>query len=82
MMTEVEVILENSTDASDYWKAVGQDRSTLCFLIYRSHIRTEGDIVAHNSTAEAIAESVLVLTASSNRTHMISIFHAVYNDEP
>ncbi|KAG1894481.1 uncharacterized protein F5891DRAFT_1255179 [Suillus fuscotomentosus] len=82
MMTEAEVILENSTDASDYWKAVGKDRSTLRFLIHRSHIRTEGDIVAHNSTAEAIAESVLALIASSDRTHMISIFRAVYNDEP
>jgi hypothetical protein len=82
MMTEAEVILENSTDASDYWKAVGQDRSTLRFLIHRSHIRTEGDIVAHSSTAEAIAESVLALTASSDRTHMISIFRAVYNDKP
>jgi hypothetical protein len=82
MMTEAEVMLENSTDASDYWKAVGQDRSTLRFLVHRSHIRTEGDYVAHNSTAEAIAESILALTASSDRTHMISIFRAVYNDEP
>lgn len=82
MMTEAEVILQNSTDASKYWKAVGQDRSTLRFLIHRSHIRTEGDIVAHNSTAEAIAESVLALTASSDRAHMITIFRAVYNNEP
>ncbi|KIK31932.1 hypothetical protein CY34DRAFT_19431 [Suillus luteus UH-Slu-Lm8-n1] len=77
LMTEAEVILENSPDASDYWKAVGQDRSTLRFLVHRSHIRTEGDIVAHNSTAEAIAESVLALTASSDRTHMISIFRSL-----
>jgi hypothetical protein len=82
MMTEAEVKLENSTDASDYWKAVGKDRSTLRFLIHRSHIRTEGDVVAHNASAEAIAESVLALSASSDRTQMISIFRAVYNDEP
>jgi soluble cytochrome b562 len=82
MMTEAEVILQNSTDASEYWKAVGQDRSTLRFLIYRSHIRTDGDIVAHTSTEEAIAESVLALTALSDRAHMITIFRAVYNNEP
>jgi hypothetical protein len=31
MMTEAEVILENSTDASDYWKAVGQDVQLFAF---------------------------------------------------
>jgi FtsZ-binding cell division protein ZapB len=82
MMTEVETILRDSNDPSEYWKAVGQDRSTLRLLIHRNHIRTYADIAAHSSTEQHIAESVLALAAPSDRTHMTAIFCAVFNKEP
>jgi hypothetical protein len=82
MMTEVETIFRDSNDPSEYWKAVGQDRSTLRLLIHRNHIRTYADIAAHSSTEQHIAESVLALAAPSDRTHMTAIFCAVFNKEP
>lgn len=82
MMTEVETTLRDSNDPSEYWKAVGQDRSTLRLLIHRNHIRTYADIAAHSSTEQHIAESVLALAAPSDRTHMTAIFCAVFNKEP
>ncbi|KIK36392.1 hypothetical protein CY34DRAFT_811309 [Suillus luteus UH-Slu-Lm8-n1] len=51
-------------------------------LIHRSHIRTNGDIVSHTSTEEAIVESVLALSALNDGAHIVTIFRAVYNNEP
>lgn len=82
MMTEVEMILRDSNDPSEYWKAVGRDHSTLRLLIHRNHIRTYADIAAHSSTEKNIAESVLALAAPSDRTHMTTIFCAVFDKEP
>ncbi|KAG2749375.1 hypothetical protein P692DRAFT_20833227 [Suillus brevipes Sb2] len=82
MMTESERMLQDSSDSSEYWKAVGQDHPTLRLLIHRNNIRTEADIAAHSSTEKAIAESVLALTTLGDRTHMITIFRAVYNSDP
>ncbi|KAG2336056.1 hypothetical protein BDR05DRAFT_953627 [Suillus weaverae] len=82
MIIEAEVVLRDSKDASEYWKAVGRDHSTLRLLIHRNHIRTHANIAAHTSSEKDISESVLALTATGDRTHMIIIFRAVYNNEP
>ncbi|KAG1894499.1 uncharacterized protein F5891DRAFT_717029 [Suillus fuscotomentosus] len=81
MMTEAETILRDSNDLSEYWKAVGQDHSTLRLLIHRNHIRIYADIAAHSSTEKNIAESVLALAAPGDRTHMTTIFCAVFDKE-
>ncbi|KAG1745349.1 uncharacterized protein EDB91DRAFT_1246209 [Suillus paluster] len=82
MMTEAEMMLQDSTDSSEYWKAVGQDPSTLGLLIHPNNIRNQADIAEHSSTEKAIAESVLALATLGDRTHMIAIFCAIYDSEP
>jgi hypothetical protein len=71
-----------SDKVSREWTALGTQRTALQMLLVRNKVRDRGDLAAHSSAQKLIGESVMALTLDQERKDMITIFKAVFGEEP
>ena len=73
--------LTTSDEVHANWKELGSQQPVLQRLIFPSQVRSRGDIAAHSSALESIAESVLALRGKE-REDMTTIYRAIYGINP
>jgi hypothetical protein len=74
--------LSPSDKVSCEWTVLGTQRTALQMLLVRNKVRDRGDLAAHSSARKHIGESVMALAVDQERKDMITIFKAVFGEEP
>ena len=69
-------------EISARWIVFSKQRTALQMLLLPNQIRDRGDLAAHASAKESIAESILALMVEQGRADMNAIFKVVFGEEP
>jgi len=69
-------------EVSARWIVFSKQRTALQMLLLPNQVRDCGDLAAHASAKESIAESILALTVEQGRADMNAIFKVVFGEEP
>jgi hypothetical protein len=74
--------LNTLKDLDVNWKAIGRQPDVLKVLLEPNTLRCHGNVAAHTSSKESIANSILAIQGKWERATVTTIFRAMYGVEP